>query len=119
MTMVAAPTPALHGFVSGRWKKKCCQVSGNDNPRATASPKNGPSWAVMIRQAAPAVKLTTTVWEMRFTSAPRRASPRPSCIRPTSSVSVSASRMYCSLPGSASGARLAKTKMEMTLVGPR
>jgi hypothetical protein len=47
-----------------------------------------------------------------------RASPIASCITPTRKVRVSASWMYSPLPGSASGARLAKTKIDMTFVGP-
>ena len=93
-------------------------VSENDAPRSMSMPKKFPIWAAKIRHAAPAVKLMTTVCEMKLTSAPMRASPIASCITPVRKVSVNTSRIYSALPGSASGLKLANTKIEITLVGP-
>ncbi len=47
----------------------------------------------MMSSAAPAVNPTMTVCEMKFTNAPSRATPMTTWMRPTSSVSVSTSRM--------------------------
>jgi len=72
----------------------------------------------MISSPAPAVKPTITVIEMKFTSAPSRASPSPSLMRPIIRFSVSTSRMYSGEKGVASAASDAKTMSEVALVGP-
>ena len=46
-----------------------------------AMPKKFPICAAKISSAAPAVKPTTTVCEMKFTRAPMRARPIASCRR--------------------------------------
>ncbi len=71
-----------------------------------------------MRTAAPAVKPITTVWEMKLTSAPSRASPMTSWKRPVRKVRVRTSRMNSAEPGSASGATEAKTAIEIAVVGP-
>ena len=72
----------------------------------------------MISRPAPEVKPTITVCEMKFTRAPRRASPIVSCSAPTMNASVSTSVTYCSDSGAASGAIVANTTSDSALVGP-
>ncbi len=88
---VARPTMTVHGSIcrtcaknspSARTKLGCC---------GTSMPKKLRSCALMISSPAPAVKPTITVVEMKLTSAPSRATPRPSLISPTIRLSVSTS----------------------------
>jgi hypothetical protein len=71
-----------------------------------------------IKQAAPAVKPTTTECEMKLTSAPRRTTPMISCSTPTMKASVIASATYSSLPGVAMPLREANMMTEAAVVGP-
>src|SRR5574340_706260 len=81
-------------------------------------PKKFLIWLAAISTAAPAVKPITTVWEMKLTSTPMRASPMTSWKTPVRKVSVSTKLMNCGLPGSASGLTEANTTMEIAVVGP-
>ena len=115
---VAAPTAVTYRFTSRSLSANVESVSRNDRPRGISMPKKFFNCAAKIRHAAPAVKLITTVWEIKFTSAPMRARPITSCITPTRNAMVSANLMYSLLEGSASTLRLANRKIEITLVGP-
>ena len=81
-------------------------------------PKKLRTWLAAMSTAAPAVKPMTTVCEMKFTSAPMRASPSASWKTPTRKVSVSTRLMYSAEPGSAACDMAAKTAIEMAVVGP-
>ena len=81
-------------------------------------PRKLRNWLAMISTAAPAVKPTTTVCEMKFTSAPRRARPMASMITPAMRERVRTSPTYCGDPGTARGATVAKTTSDTALVGP-
>ena len=81
-------------------------------------PKKFLIWLAAMRMAAPAVKPMMTVCEMKLTSAPSRARPIASWIRPARKVSVSTRPMNCGLPGSASGLIEANTTIEIAVVGP-
>ena len=118
MTSVTAETASTVGLASGScrkmfsqmWMNACCFVPG--------MPRKVLIWLVAISSAAPAVNPTTTEWEMKFTSAPSRASPSASWKAPAMNVSVRTIRMYSALPGSASGAMVVNTTMEIAVVGP-
>ncbi len=71
-----------------------------------------------IRQAAPAVKPTTTECEMKLTSAPSLTTPIISCRPPTMKASVIASATYSSLPGAAIPLSEANIIMDAAVVGP-
>ncbi len=71
-----------------------CSVSKKLTPRGMERPKKFRIWLAMMSMAAPAVKPTTTVWEMKFTRVPRRAAPIASCITPTMKVRVSTRPTY-------------------------
>ena len=115
---VTAPTLVTYKFRSRNFAMNVPTVSRKDRPRGISMPKKFLSWAAKIRHAAPAVKLITTVCDIKFTSAPMRARPMASCITPTRKAMVSASLTYSELDGSARTLRLAKRKIEITLVGP-
>ena len=97
---------------------KACSVCKNEAPAGIGTPEKLRTWLATISIAAPAVKPTTTVCEMKLTSTPSRASPIASWIRPTIKLRVSTSVTYWLLPGSAICAMVAKTTSEIALVGP-
>ena len=107
---VTRPTSVTQRWASPRCSAAKSSVSWNAAPRGTARPKKFFTWLAAMRKAAPAVKPTITVCEMKLTSAPSRARPMASCMRPTSK----AQRQHhaddsASLPGSASGLSAANT----------
>ena len=88
---VSTPTAVTNRLMSFRCVANTIHVSRNDSPRGIPMPKKLRSCAATIKHAAPAVKLMTTVCEIKFTSAPMRARPIASCITPARKVTVSAS----------------------------
>ena len=64
------------------------------------------------------MKPSSAAGEMKLASSPSRSAPTASCISPTSTVTASASSMYCVLPVAASGASIAISASELALVGP-
>ena len=64
------------------------------------------------------MKPRSAAGEMKLAMLPRRSVPIASCIAPTSTVTASASAMYCGEPTTASGARVANRASELALVGP-
>ena len=117
-TSVTAETASTVGLTSARcrkmfsqmWMNACCFVPG--------MPRKVLIWLVPISRAAPAVKPTTTECEMKFTIAPSRANPSASWKAPAMKVRVNTMRMYPALPGSASGATVVNTTIEIAVVGP-
>ena len=71
-----------------------------------------------ISPAAPLVKPSITEGEMKFASVPIRASANSSCIKPTPSVSASASGTTRLASPAASGTSIAPSASEVALVGP-
>ena len=65
----------------------------NDASAGIGIPKKDLTCEVAISIAAPALKPMITVWEMKFTSVPRRAMPIASSNTPVSSVTVRTRRM--------------------------
>ena len=118
MTSVTPPVAVTQGSKLAARAKNACSVSKKPPPAGTDTPKKFLSCAATIRRPAPAVNATITVCEMKFTSAPRRATPIANWRRPMTSASVRTSSMYGALPGSASGAIVASTTSEIALVGP-
>ncbi len=82
------------------------------------SPRKCLNWLEAMRMAAPAVKPTTTEWEIKLTRVPNRARPMTSWINPTIMVSVRASCTYSGLPGAAWMLSEEKRTMEAAVVGP-
>ena len=107
---VGLASPRCRKTFSQMWMNACCLVPG--------MPRKVLTWLVAISRAAPAVNPTTTEWEMKLTRAPRRASPSASWNAPAMKVSVRTIRMYSAPPGSASGAMVVNTTMEIAVVGP-
>ena len=68
--------------------------------------------------AAAFMKPRITGCETKFTMAPSLKAPRPNWMTPTIRVSSSASPMYSSLKGMASGVRAAAVISEMIATGP-
>jgi hypothetical protein len=81
------------GWMDSRWVAVYHHTSRKLPTRGTSRPSTWRNWLVTTSTAAPAVKPVTTAGETKFTSAPRRARPKPSWMAPASSVSVSASVM--------------------------
>ena len=71
-----------------------------------------------IKPAAPLVNPSITDGEMKFASEPSRASASANCIKPTKSVSVSASGTTRLASPAASGTSIAPSASEVALVGP-
>jgi hypothetical protein len=86
---VAIPTVITHRLMSRMWLPKWISTSWKWAPRGMSRPKKFLIWLDAMSRAAPAVKPMMTVWEMKLTSTPSRASPITSWIRPVSRVSVS------------------------------
>jgi hypothetical protein len=72
---VIMPTAATYQLIAQKCVAKKYTVSANDIPRSIGIPKKCWIWLDAIRSPAPAVKPTTTVCEMKFTSTPMRPSP--------------------------------------------
>ena len=115
---MTTPVAVIQGSIDARPVAKARRLARKPAPVGIGTPKKLRSCATMMSSAAPAVKPTITVCEMKLTSVPRRARPSTSWIAPTSRHSVRTSRMYSSLPGSASGATAANTTSDSALVGP-
>ena len=81
-------------------------------------PKKLRIWLAAINTAAPLVNPMTTVCEMKFTTAPRRAKPSASWKMPTCRVSVRARPTYSGVPGSARLWIAAKSAIDIAVVGP-
>jgi hypothetical protein len=82
-----------HRCVSPRCSAAKISVWWNSAPRGTGRPKKFLIWLATISSAAPAVKPTITVCEMKLTSAPSRARPIASWNSPVSRARVRAMPM--------------------------
>ncbi len=117
-TSVTTPTITAPGWICDR----CWNVKRSNAP--VPWPASGPkpnrsrnAW-IAISAAAPPVKPSSAAGEMKLASVPSRNAPTPNCSTPTTIVTVSARSMYEPLPGTASGAIIAKSASEFALVGP-
>ena len=116
--IVTMPTIGAEGCTLSIVNDAARSVSNTDRPRDSGRPRNAPTWLLMIRIAAPAVKPTITECGTRSTRRPARASPSSSCIAPTRKVSVSTSATYWPEPAAASGAISARVVSEIAFAGP-
>src|SRR5699024_2489643 len=81
-------------------------------------PKKWRSWLTAINTAAPAVKPTITVCDIKLTSAPKRINPSASWMTPAMKVNVSTSATYSGLPGAASPLITLNTTTDTAATGP-
>ena len=115
---VTSATTVTCGLMSASCRHSPCSTSQTEEPRAISMPKKFLTWLAAISTAAPAVKPTTTVCDTKLTRVPSRSAPSASWNTPTRKVSVSTRPTNSGEPGSANGLMVAKTTIDIAVVGP-
>ena len=115
---VITATSVTSGCKSLQLIQRNSRVLNKCAPSGMSIPRKSRACLAAIRQAAPAVNPTTTEWDMKFTSAPRRTAPMINCSTPTMKASVIASEIYSALPGVATPDSEANMITEAAVVGP-
>ena len=116
--IVKPATASAAGIACPTVCARCATSAAEPCVAGAATPSRSVSACSAISAAAPLVKPCSADGEMKLASAPRRSAPISHCITPTSTVTASASWMYCGEPTAASGASTANSASEFAFVGP-
>ncbi|MNC74441.1 hypothetical protein D3C75_1257970 [compost metagenome] len=93
ITTVARPSSKEGKSTSPAWLARSCTVISAVAWLGRAMPSRLGSWPKAMTMAAPSVKPSTTEWETKLTSAPKRNSPSSSWKMPPRKVSSNTSVM--------------------------